>query len=57
MDAKDRIENIKNNYKRAKELAKDIWIDGDHEGDENDFYYFQCGFVAGMNYNEDTKQN
>lgn len=50
MDSKDRVENIKNNYERAKELAKDIWIDGDHEGNDNDYYYFQCGFVAGLNY-------
>ena len=43
-------ESIQSGYSRAKELAKEIWIDGDHEGTPNDFYYFQCGFVAGLNY-------
>ena len=37
-------------YNQAKELAKEIWIDGDHEGNSNDYYYFECGFVAGLNY-------
>lgn len=43
-------ESIQSCYSRAKELAKELWLDGDHEGTPNDFYYFQCGFVAGMNY-------
>lgn len=55
MDYKEKMENIKNNYARAKKIAKDIWIASDHEGDENDFYYFQCGFVAGLNYADDEK--
>jgi hypothetical protein len=44
------LEAIKAGYSRSKELAKDIWIEGDHEGTPNDFYYFECGFVAGLNY-------
>jgi hypothetical protein len=43
-------EIIKERYESAKKLAQEMWIDGDHEGNDNDFYYFQCGFVAGMNY-------
>jgi len=43
-------ESIESGYSRAKELAREIWIEGDHEGTANDFYYFQCGFVAGLNY-------
>ena len=43
-------ESIESGYSRAKELAREIWIEGDHEGTPNDFYYFQCGFVAGLNY-------
>jgi len=43
-------EMIQSGYNRAKELAKTIWLEGDHEGTPNDFYYFQCGFVAGLNY-------
>jgi len=43
-------EIIQSGYDRAKELAKEIWIQGDHEGNANDFYYFQCGFVAALNY-------
>jgi hypothetical protein len=46
----DKLEDIKERYNLAKKLAKDVWIDGDYEGDHNTFYYFQCGFVAGMNY-------
>jgi hypothetical protein len=43
-------EIVQSGYNRAKELAREIWMDGDHEGTPNDFYYFQCGFVAGLNY-------
>jgi hypothetical protein len=43
-------ESIQSGYFRAKELAREIWLEGDHEGTPNDFYYFQCGFVAGLNY-------
>lgn len=44
------LENIKQNYERAKKLAREIWLDGDSEGNANDYYYFECGFVAGLNY-------
>lgn len=44
------LEAIKSGYSRSKELAKEIWIEGDHEGTPNDFYYFEYGFVAGLNY-------
>jgi hypothetical protein len=44
------LEAIKTGYSRSRELAKTIWIDGDHEGTPNDFYYFECGFVAGLNF-------
>ena len=44
------LEAIKSGYSHSKELAKEIWIEGDHEGNSNDFYYFQCGFVAGLDY-------
>jgi len=43
-------ESIQSGYSRAKELAREIWIEGDHEGTSNDFYYFECGFVAALNY-------
>jgi hypothetical protein len=46
---------IKERYESAKRLAKELWLDGDHEGNDNDFYYFQCGFVAGMNYKDYTE--
>lgn len=56
------LDIIKERYESAKKLAQELWLDGDHEGNDNDFYYFQCGFVAGMNYKlykdylgEDTK--
>lgn len=43
-------ESIQSGYDQAKQLAEEIWLQGDHEGTPNDFYYFQCGFVAGLNY-------
>lgn len=43
-------ESIQSGYYRAKELAREIWLAGDHEGNQNDFYYFECGFVSGLNY-------
>jgi hypothetical protein len=52
----DKLEVIKENYESAKKLAQTLWLDGDYQGNDNDFYYFECGFVAGMNY-ENTKQN
>jgi hypothetical protein len=44
------LNKIKEQYEKAKALAKEVWDDGDHEGNTNDFYYFQCGFAAGLNY-------
>ena len=62
MMSSDELDIIKERYESAKKLARELWLDGDHEGNDNDFYYFQCGFVAGMNYKlykdylgEDTK--
>jgi hypothetical protein len=46
----DELNIIRERYESAKKLAEELWLDGDHEGNDNDFYYFQCGFVAGMNY-------
>jgi hypothetical protein len=51
------LEAIKTGYSRSKELAKEIWIEGDNEGTPNDFYYFQCGFVAGLNYQRNQALN
>lgn len=44
------INDIKESYESAKKLAKQLWIDGDNEGNSNDYYYFECGFIAGLNY-------
>ncbi|NDC96517.1 hypothetical protein EBZ38_15220 [bacterium] len=46
----DELDIIKERFESAKKLAQELWLDGDNEGTSNDFYYFQCGFVAGMNY-------
>lgn len=43
-------ESIQSGYDQAKQLAEEVWLEGDHEGTPNDFYYFQCGFAAGLNY-------
>jgi hypothetical protein len=50
MKNSNKLNTIKERYESAKKLAEELWLDGDHEGTQNDFYYFQCGFVAGMNY-------
>lgn len=46
----EQLEYIKQIYKNAKKIAQEVWLDGDYEGTPNDFYYFQCGFAAGLNY-------
>lgn len=53
MRNKELIRNIKKNYDIAKQIAKDVWIASDAEGNNNDYYYFECGFIAGLNYNID----
>ena len=50
MPSKELLEKIKQHYSEARHLAKELWITMDNEGDENDYYYFECGFVAGLNY-------
>lgn len=50
MKPTDELEIIRAKYEQAKKFAKELWIDGDYEGNDNEFYYFQCGFTAGMNY-------
>lgn len=47
---KDLIDKMKQHYSEAKHLAKEMWITMDNEGNNNDYYYFECGFVAGLNY-------
>ena len=42
------LEKMKEQHKKAKILAKQSWEDGDHEGDINEQYYFEKGFVAGL---------
>lgn len=42
------LEKIKEQYEKAKVLAKDTWDEGDHEGDAGDRYYFETGFIAGL---------
>ncbi len=45
-------ESIESGYSRAKDIAVELWLEsglGDPENDNN-FYYFQCGFVSGLNY-------
>lgn len=50
MVSKELIDKMKQHYSEARHLAKEMWISMDNEGDNNDYYYFECGFVAGMNY-------
>lgn len=50
MVSKELIDKMKQHYSEAKHLAKEMWITMDNEGDNNDYYYFECGFIAGLNY-------
>lgn len=50
MVSKDLIDKMKQHYSEARHLAKEVWITMDNEGNNNDYYYFECGFVAGLNY-------
>lgn len=36
------------NLDELKVLAKQSWLDGDHEGNDADYYYFEHGFIAGL---------
>lgn len=36
------------NLDEIKKLAKQIWDEGDHEGNDGDYYYFEHGFIAGL---------
>lgn len=47
---KEILDKIRQDYAIAKQIAKDVWIEMDNEGNDNDYYYFECGFVAGLNY-------
>jgi hypothetical protein len=42
------LEKMKEQYTRAKALAKKHWEDGDHDGDVDEQYYFETGFIAGL---------
>lgn len=49
MPSEELLEKMRQHYSEAQHLAKELWISMDNEGNENDYYYFQCGFVAGLN--------
>jgi hypothetical protein len=42
------LNKMKEQYDKAKTLAKEVWDDGDHEGNVGDQYYFEAGFIAGL---------
>jgi hypothetical protein len=42
------LNKMKEQYEKAKTLAKEVWDDGDHEGNVGDQYYFEAGFIAGL---------
>lgn len=47
------LEVIKRDYEAARKLAREIWLISDADGNNNDRYFYECGFVAGLNYNID----
>jgi hypothetical protein len=42
------LNKMREQYEKAKALAKKAWEDGDHEGNTNDQYYFEKGFIAAL---------
>jgi hypothetical protein len=42
------LNEMKEQYAKAKALAEKAWEDGDHEGSLYDQYYFEAGFIAGL---------
>ena len=42
------LEKMKEQYEKAKILAKQAWHEGDHEGNTHDQFYFEVGFFAGL---------
>jgi hypothetical protein len=49
-------EEIQAQFDRAKELAKEIWFDTNETEDASDRYYFNCGFAAGLKYQNLTTE-
>lgn len=50
MVSKELLEKMKQHYSTTKQLAKEAWINMDNQGNENDYQYFEYGFIAGFNY-------
>ena len=42
------LEKMKEQYEKAKILAKQAWNEGDHKGNTHDQFYFEAGFFAGL---------
>jgi hypothetical protein len=42
------LNKMREQYEKAKALAKEVWDDGDYEGNVGDQYYFEAGFIAGL---------
>ena len=42
------LNKMREQYDKAKALAKEVWDDGDHEGNVGNQYYFETGFIAGL---------
>jgi hypothetical protein len=42
------LNKMKEQYEKAKILAKQAWHEGDHGGSLYDQYYFETGFIAGL---------
>jgi hypothetical protein len=52
-DYKNLQDKIRSEYESAKRLAHDIWILSDNEGDDNEKWFFELGFISGLNFNSD----
>jgi len=48
-------DEMKAGYDRAKQLAKEIWFDDNETEDASNRYYFNCGFAAGLKFQEEQQ--
>jgi hypothetical protein len=53
MISEELLNKMAEHYIQARQLAKEIWITMDNEGNQNDYYYFECGFISALKYNLD----
>ena len=46
-------QKIQSEYESARRLANDVWVDMDNKENDNEKWFFELGFISGLNYNSD----